>query len=1148
MRLKLKLLTLIALAVTSWLGVNAQNATAQQDLLKGINVTHDKAWYEQEQFDYKWVERSTGIEKTSKLTDRATDPDQIIALLTKVYTDRNIPGIHFAGYGDTNGSNLNQRTRPVYYGGIAGGWNIAGTADLYTDYNTYIPYEEGYTVLLVAVKSTWQKRWDDKKENIEDPLYFDAQDRDALRTYIDGSIQYVQLLTDGMRLNENSTDPNYPAGTLFVLGDGAGLDRLCFLSKGQARDSYHGDRADAQILAPFGRMFEQFSPTNGQTDDASSDVADFYKKLQQGEEFPIQHDCSSVIDVEHYFSMSGKRGSDPKNVTGLQFFIPDKRLAYWENNAKFWVFYTSTEDGEYYQQISDQVDGRIMNYDRGLYKLSNSSGVYMYYDGWFNGPLYKYNSDGSVLFAQNWTRYFDGFSDNAHNGGYAEFSQYNQEYGPKTSWYRIDLTATPVYVGKGEYKEHTWKIDLSWETTMKKLTAEDLEQEFWIYEVKPDGSKVLIGGEGDDDGNPIYGKGVKQTTWTIEDNSDALTVEQYQSGRKLTYIVIGKPIAATYPPIQCYEPADAIIPGYDKHERLSLQIGTDYYSKYYPNGDNDPLGNEYNQYCNSVKIENGIGNSIYQNYLTNGTSIEVYRTYNDNGNPNTIKFANLKFGDWEATPVAFEGQQRYRIPYTISYEGQKGDIPFTDKTQATSGYLYTENAESQPAENAVYFGKDGLELLDCFRGYTANNDHPDKYTYYVKFTAAIEFEIDNDGNKSKEVNSNNEDIPVFKSNYSLYNNGYVLDQVVNDNKNDVSTLLPAHITFNQDGTIATDLNKINVTLDNNAMNLIYRYELYRDPKMGLDKAKKIAYAQSTGNGQYEVNQLAEKSSDMQTVGNTEPTAYDFIDHNALESAGSYGYVPVIMVKPNDENREDYNTYGADIKRVGIPKLDLTADDPKRSTYTWTKDEATYAYYLQTMTATATLPDDNKYTNIGWRNWRVLDVADVDAIIGEEYDITRNMNGGFLFDEYMQQDAKQNPYDVGENTYNWGEQTKHDGTKIELNEKRGLFGARTPLDNVNVDYIVRFYYSVNNTKSKAPRAEAETLTSENGQFYVADYKITKTLTSDIITGVSSVNPDREVSGVMYYNAMGLPSVTPWQGVNIVVTRYTDGTTSTTKVIK
>ena len=54
--------------------------------------------------------------------------------------------------------------------------------------------------------------------------------------------------------------------------------------------------------------------------------------------------------------------------------------------------------------------------------------------------------------------------------------------------------------------------------------------------------------------------------------------------------------------------------------------------------------------------------------------------------------------------------------------------------------------------------------------------------------------------------------------------------------------------------------------------------------------------------------------------------------------------------------------------------------------------------------------------------------------------------------------------------------------------------------------------------------------------------------NIITGVSSVNPDREVSGVMYYNAMGLPSVTPWQGVNIVVTRYTDGTTSTTKVIK
>ncbi len=53
-----------------------------------------------------------------------------------------------------------------------------------------------------------------------------------------------------------------------------------------------------------------------------------------------------------------------------------------------------------------------------------------------------------------------------------------------------------------------------------------------------------------------------------------------------------------------------------------------------------------------------------------------------------------------------------------------------------------------------------------------------------------------------------------------------------------------------------------------------------------------------------------------------------------------------------------------------------------------------------------------------------------------------------------------------------------------------------------------------------------------------------------TAINSVNMDtnKKVVSVKYVNVAGMESTTPFQGVNIVVTRYDDGSQSTTKVIK
>ena len=54
--------------------------------------------------------------------------------------------------------------------------------------------------------------------------------------------------------------------------------------------------------------------------------------------------------------------------------------------------------------------------------------------------------------------------------------------------------------------------------------------------------------------------------------------------------------------------------------------------------------------------------------------------------------------------------------------------------------------------------------------------------------------------------------------------------------------------------------------------------------------------------------------------------------------------------------------------------------------------------------------------------------------------------------------------------------------------------------------------------------------------------------NVSTGVNDVNNAKEVKGVSYFNMMGVESAQPFDGVNIMVTTYTDGTSSATKVLR
>ncbi len=75
------------------------------------------------------------------------------------------------------------------------------------------------------------------------------------------------------------------------------------------------------------------------------------------------------------------------------------------------------------------------------------------------------------------------------------------------------------------------------------------------------------------------------------------------------------------------------------------------------------------------------------------------------------------------------------------------------------------------------------------------------------------------------------------------------------------------------------------------------------------------------------------------------------------------------------------------------------------------------------------------------------------------------------------------------------------------------------------------------------AVIRTTTSKAGNYKVYPLNISEA----VITAVNDIT-SKTVAGVKYYNLAGIESDRPFEGVNIIVTTYTDGTTSATKVMK
>lgn len=168
------------------------------------------------------------------------------------------------------------------------------------------------------------------------------------------------------------------------------------------------------------------------------------------------------------------------------------------------------------------------------------------------------------------------------------------------------------------------------------------------------------------------------------------------------------------------------------------------------------------------------------------------------------------------------------------------------------------------------------------------------------------------------------------------------------------------------------------------------------------------------------------------------------------------------------------------------------------------------------------------TGGGYRVWRTCETSD------EYYeDLGNRANDYLFFDNVGLEESSMAMSGIG------GESLKHGGSTYTS----GTFGSSTEAPTVTMR--IRAYYKAASSAS-APRKVKAKDTDE--VYSIAETLLEVSFAENVVTGLKEVTGVRTIKGINYYNAAGQVSNAPHAGVNIVVTTYEDGTTSTRKIVR
>lgn len=683
----------------------------------------------------------------------------------------------------------------------------------------------------------------------------------------------------------------------------------------------------------------------------------------------------------------------------------------------------------------------------------------------------------------------------------SKYTNYNKSHAPSLGLYGIQLTATATPATDNEYT-----VELKWTSTLNEITGNEINQRFKVWvRAKDGGLKRLL----DANGNQV--EIAPGETFQYNYNET-----QGFEGREITYVVSGQPTDKMFNDYkEVYSNDDKVfIPGLDPNEGLRLSIGTTSTSDY-------DLATETNQYKNLITIDhNLVKTHVRYGNLKAGSKLAFYRYDVDrNSEPKTI--AELKIESVDKR----ENDSKYYLDYkyNLSFFNQENEATHkTNLTGATysleTNYDYTENTTNEIDFNGFNINS----FNDEFCASTATNDHPASYEYKASFSEL-------NPATQPELHSAYSTIKVHKTTPDLTDKAITLEDVENDNVCSTRIYKGEH-----DASPA-----IQFTLDQDRRIAEYSVDKIRNKE--LSESEEVGLAQRLPSWNYAIY---ENGSFKQNVSHTEIPQI----HDASAKVGKNDYVSVI--KTYRDNDGSYNTYGSPIKTTYKLKASVEVNENEKvmSEYVFTSNGKKGRYYQTKLKITADGTDN--YEIVKYRVWRQTDRDRAMEIVPQYMARLQQDNHPIV----MNSDDEGNPsIDQNHNSIKEFELVDRPGVGFypeRIDDKSihvyDTFGASdvSEYGNLDVTYIVRLYAKpeAGNTSARA-KATTPILAKE---YYIGEATITVSFKENTPTGLFDfVAETKTPVRVQYVNMLGQKSDTPFSGMNVVITTYTDGSHSTAK---
>lgn len=680
----------------------------------------------------------------------------------------------------------------------------------------------------------------------------------------------------------------------------------------------------------------------------------------------------------------------------------------------------------------------------------------------------------------------------------SKYTNYNKNYAPSLGLYGIQLTATATPAAGDEYT-----VELKWTSTLNEITGNEIDQRFKVWVRAEDGGLERLL---DANGNQV--EIAPGETFQYNYNET-----QGFEGREITYVVSGQPTDALFINYkEVYSNDDKVfIPGLDPDEGLRLSIGTTSTSDY-------DLATETNQYKNLITIDHNLVNThVKYCNLQAGSKLAFYR-YDVNRNSEAKKIAELEIKSVDKRENGSKYYLDYKYNLSFSYQ-EKEATPKTNLTGATysleTNYDYTENTTKEIDFNGFNINS----FNDEFCASTATNDHPATYEYKASFSNLKHA-------TQPELHSAYSTIKVHKTTPDLTDKAITLEDVENDNVCSTRIYKGEH-----DASPA-----IQFTLDQDRRIAEYSVDKIRNKEQS--ESEEVGLAQRLPSWNYAIY---ENGSFKQNVSHTEIPQI----HDASAKVGKNDYVSVIKTYRADGT---YNTYGSPINTTYKLKASVDVNDNHKvmSEYVFTSNGKKGRYYQTDLKITADGTDN--YEIVKYRVWRQTDRA---MEIVPQYMARLQQDTHPIV---MNSDDEGNPIiDQNHNSIQEFELVGRPGVGFypeQIDSKSihvyDTFGASDVSEDGNLDvtYIVRLYAKpeAGNTSARA-KATTPILAKE---YYIGEATITVSFEENTPTGLFDfVAETKTPVRVQYVNMLGQKSDTPFSGMNVVITTYTDGSHSTAK---